>query len=179
MKRIFCVFCALLLLAGCGKKASGAISMADLCSSDTLSAADIQSALETATGMPWSEYKEKISATLESGEDPDVPLTLDGEPVYYVISQPEGGDIRAITLVLLSDSQDAEAWLQYSATLSDILSAHCTDGPSYTTFYFNGGKVTLEVGPVDPASDSLSDRDATILGSLGNRVEEIRITFGD
>jgi hypothetical protein len=172
--------------AGVGESSADApsreLTLEELCGDSTLSPEAVETALETAMGMPWEEYKVLLSEAIETKDYSAVTLELEGQPAYFVIHKnADETKIRAISICLTNSDTDAEAWLSYTQLIWEKLTDVCTEKQSFSTYLFDGGQITLDFGPVD-SEDYEVNQDGTasyvgIPSELGNRIEDIRITF--
>jgi hypothetical protein len=188
--RVLPVLLILSLLAACaagaGESGSDApsreLTLEDLCGDSTLSPEAVETTLETAMGMPWEEYKDLLSEAIENKDYSAVTLELEGQPAYFVIHKnADETKIRAISICLTNSDTDAEAWLSYTQLVWGKLDNACKEKQSFSTYLFDGGQITLNFGPVD-SEDYVVNQDGTagyagIPSELGNRIEDIRITF--
>jgi hypothetical protein len=158
------------------------LTLEALCGNSTLSPEAVETALETAMGMPWAEYKVLLSEAIETKDYAAVTLELEGQPAYFVIHKnADETKIRAISICLTNSDTDAEAWLSYTQLIWGKLDNACKEKQSFSTYLFDGGQITLNFGPVD-SEDYEVNQDGTasyagIPSELGNRIEDIRITF--
>ena len=148
----------------------------------TLEREHFASAVEDVLGTDYLTYMDELSEAIEKDDYADVLFSLEGADVYVVFAnKPDAKeDIRAVYFTLKNNDKSAQEWYDYTQKVTEALTAKAAN-VEHSSYYFDGGKISLEWGPVDESEITVHEDGSSswsgVPGEYGTRITNVWVDF--
>lgn len=179
----FLVLILLLVVFMMPKRESGnrELLLTDVLTEQGLERNHFVEAVEAVLGTDYLTYMEHLSAALEENDLEEMLFPMEEAKAYVVFhNKPQVEEIKSVSFVLEGDLDD-QGWYDLTQRITESLTARAKGVENSTHFYFDGGEIWLDYGPVDQSEIQVQEDGtssyAGVIGAMGTRIERIWVEF--
>lgn len=155
--------------------------LADVLTENRLERAGFVESVEAVLGTDYLTYMDNLSAGFDRNDWEELMFPMEGAKAYVVFhNKPQVEEIKSVSFVLNGDL-DEQGWYDLTQRVTESMSDRAERVENSSHFYFDGGEIWLDFGPVDQSeiqvhADGTSSY-AGVIGAMGTRIETIWVEF--
>lgn len=158
-----------------------ALYLSDVLTEGTLEREHFVDTVEAVLGTDYLTYTDELSQAFDKNDLEEVLFPMEGAEAYVVFhNKPQVKDIKSVSFVLEGDL-DEQGWYDLTQQVTESLTTRAKGVENSSHFYFPGGEIWLDFGPVDQSEIQVHEDGtssyAGVIGAMGTRIETIWVEF--